>query len=416
MNPEQNTLQLIKGSYLIDCIGDHPIEQGAILIEGNRIAQVGALNDIVLPNGTRVVEHDFPECSILPGLVDAHTHLNMPGDGRDILEALSDSDDVILMRSTQNARIALRSGVTSLRDNGGRGRTVFYLRKAITDGKVPGPRLNICGRPVTITMGHCYPMGGEADGIDGVIKIVRQLIGEGADYIKVMASGGTTPSSFVLLPSYTLPELKAIADETHRFGKLLAAHCTCTQAVINAVEAGADMLVHCQFRGPDGSWRYQPEIVEKIAQAGIWVNPTLHIARSQYWALCAQKAKEGISSQLDSVLDAAERNWEARCEMFQLMVNDGVKMVAGGDAGWSYVKFGDFVYEIGAMRESGLSTMMAIRSATADAAESIGMGDKVGTLEIGKEADILVVEGNPLEDIMNLIKVKAVFKAGERVC
>lgn len=416
MNSEQKTLQLIKGAYLIDCVSDHPIGQGAILIEGKRIARIGAVDNIALPAGSRIVEHDFPECSILPGLVDAHTHLNLPGDGRGILEALSDSDDVILMRSTRNAGIALRNGVTSLRDNGGRGRTVFSLRQAITDGIVPGPRLNICGWPITITMGHCYTMGGEADGIDEVTKAVRRLIGEGADYIKVMASGGSTPSSFVLLPSYTLPELRAIADETHRFGKLLAAHCTCTQAVINAVEAGADMLVHCQFREPDGSWRYQPEIVERIAQAEIWVNPTLHIARSQYWALCAKKDKEGTSSQLDSELDAAEKNWNIRCEMFHLMVNEGIKMVAGGDTGWSYVKFGDFVYEIGAMHESGLSAIRAIRSATADAAQSIGMGDKVGTLEIGKEADILIVEGNPLKDIMNLSKVKAVFKAGERVC
>ena len=416
MNLAKRTLQLIKSARLIDGINDQPIEQGAVLVEGKYIVQVGPTNRITLPEGVNVVEHSFTECSVLPGLIDTHTHLNMPGDGRSVIDVMEESDDSLLLRSAQNGRIALHSGVTTLRDNGGRKRTIFSLRKAVTDGVVVGPRLNICGWPITITMGHCYPMGGEADGLDGVRKAVRQLIGKGADYIKVMASGGETPSSFPFLPSYTLQELEAIVDEAHRFGKLVAAHCTCTQAVVNALEAQVDMLIHCHLRESNGSWNYQPKIVERIAKAEVWVNPTIHLARMKYRVLLDRRDRKIASPELDEQLAEAKESWVKRCEFFRHMVDNGVKVVAGGDTGWGYVRFGNFVYEIEAMQEAGLSTMRAIQSATRDAAKSMGMDNTVGTLEIGKEADILIVEGDPLKQIADLINVKAVFKAGERVC
>lgn len=414
LDMEKGTLQLIVGSRLIDGKGSSPIEQGGVLIEGTRIIQVGFSRSIALPAGARVTRHSFPGCTILPGLIDTHTHLNFPGDGKGIDEVMAEPEEILLLRSARNARIALKNGVTTLRDNGGRNRTTLSFREAVKRGIELGPRLSLCKWPITITGGHCWPMGGEADGVDGVRKAVRHVIKEGADYIKVMATGGGTPGTFPFLPSYTREELRAAVDEAHHYEKLAGVHCLCTAAIENAVEAGADILFHCTFREPDGTFKFRPDLAERIAKAGIWVNPTLHVIRSRYWAMRNRREREGPSPKLDAELHNVKIYWENWRKHFKQLLKAGIKM-AGADSGWENVRFGEFVYEIEAMQKGGLSTMEAIVSATQNAAESMGMGNLVGTLQPQKEADILVVRDNPLEDIMNLMQVEAVFKAGEKV-
>ncbi len=402
---------------MIDGKGGAPISQGEVLFDRNGIVGVGGEDGIRIPEGAMIKEHSFVGCTILPGLLDTHTHLNMPGNGRGLLDVMTEKDDLLLLRSAKNARTALHKGVTTLRDNGGRGIVNFSLRQAIDEGLEAGPQLKLCGKPITITGGHCWMMGGEADGVRGVRKAVRSAIKEGADYIKIMATGGSTPNSFPLRPSYTISELRAIVDEAHRFGKLTGAHCRCTAGVIGALDAGVDMLIHCDLQEPDGSWKFRPEVAERIAKGGVWVNPTLHVVRSIYWGACERMEREGPSAELDSELAEAKELWEGHRENFRLLRAAGVKAVAGGDTGWGYVRFGEFCYEIEAMHtEGGLTPMQAILSATRHAAHSLEMGDEVGTLEPGKKADILVVEGNPLEDLMDLMKVKAVFKSGNRIC
>jgi len=259
-------------------------------------------------------------------------------------------------------------------------------------------------------------MGGEADGVEGVRAAVRTAIKHGADYIKVMATGGSTPNTFPFLPSYTPEELRAIADEAHRFDRLTGVHCRCTTGVVYALDAGMDMLIHCTMREADGSWKFRPDVAERIASAGVWVNPTLHVVRSIYWALREKREREGPSPELDAKIEEARQTWESQLQNSRLLIEAGVnKMVAGGDTGWAYFRFGEFAYEIEALHLAGLTPMQAILSATRDAATSLGVGELVGTLEPGKEADILVVEGNPLDDLLSLFKVEAVFKAGELV-
>ena len=415
MTSDGPALQLVKGARVISCTGSPPIEAGSVLMHGSRIAQVGPLSSISIPEGAQVIEHSFPGGTILAGLVDAHTHLNMPGDGRGINEVMPEPDDILLLRSARNARTALSTGVTTLRDNGGRKQTTFSLGEALETGVEVGPRLNLCGWPITITGGHCWPMGGEADGIEGVRAAVRHAIKHGADYIKVMATGGSTPNTFPFLPSYTPEELRAIADEAHRFDKLTGVHCRCTAGVVHALDAGMDMLIHCTLREADGSWKFHPDVAERIASAGVWVNPTLHIVRTIYWTLRDKREREGPSPGLDADIEEAKGTWESQLENSRLLIKAGVKMVAGGDTGWGHFPFGDFAYEIEALHLAGLTPMQAILSATRDAAASLGMGELVGTLEPGKEADVLVVEGNPLDDLSSLFKVQAVFKAGELV-
>jgi imidazolonepropionase-like amidohydrolase len=409
---EEHIRQLIKGARVVDCTGRATIENGAILLEDSKIAKVGRASSIHVPEGADVIEHSFPDCTVLPGLVDAHTHLNMPGDGRNIAEIMVEPDDILLLRSASNAQEALDNGVTTLRDNGGRLQTTLSVKDAIDGGVIGGPRLNLCGWPITITGGHCWPMGGEADGVDGVRKATRNVIKEGADYVKVMATGGSTPNTFPFLPSYTPEELRTIADEAHHLGKLVGVHCRCTEGVIRALDAGMDMIIHCTLREPDGSWKFRPDVAERLAKAAVWVNPTLHVVRSIYWALQEQRDILGPDPDLNDMVDAARKDWEAQLENCRKLVEAGVKLVAGGDTGWAHFEFGTFAYEIEAMHQAGMTTMQALISATRDSASSLGLGDLIGTLEPGKEADILVVEGNPLDDLDDLFNVEAVFQGG----
>ncbi len=408
-------LQLIKGFGLIDGKGGPLVEKGAILTEGPIILRAGASNDVVIPEGATISVHDFPGCTILPGLINTHTHLNMPGNGQGIFEVMSESDEMLLFRSAANARTALRAGITTVRDNGGRGQTILSLRDALKRGVETGPRLNICGRPLTITGGHCWPMGGEVEGIENLKRAVRQAIKEGADFIKVMATGGGTPGTFPFLPAYSSEELRAIVEEAHRFGKQVGAHCLCAKGIEYALNAEFDALFHCLPGEPDGSWKLRRDLLDRIAQIGVWVNPTIHVQRNRYWWLLKMKEREGGNPALDAELNSQKEKWEFAQKNLRQMKEAGVRVVAGDDAGWGNVRFDEFIYELEHMQLDGFSSMEVILSATREAANFLEIGDIVGTLEQGKEADILVVRGNPLKDLMDLSKVMAVFKAGERI-
>ena len=405
MQDHRENFKLIKAARLIDGLGSPPQERMALLVEGSKIRAVGPEESISAPEGSPVVEYNYSSQTVLPGLVDAHTHLNGFGDGRSGEELGRVSDDILLLQSARNADVALSSGVTTLRENGAKGRTTFSLREAILQGITRGPRLVLCGRAVTITGGHMWYFGSEADGVDGVRKEVRKLIKEGADYIKVPASGGG-PGLSPYLPSFTLEELRVINEEAHKFGKLTAAHCLGTQSIVNALEAGFDMIIHCVFREPDGTYRFREDVAERIAKQGVWVNPTLHIS---YLKFQGRGQREHLSEAEHTMLDHA---WEARWESCRRMVAMGLKMVAGSDSAWADYPMGGFVHEIQALVEAGHSPMQAILAATRDSAASIGVGDIVGTIEPGMEADLLVVDGDPSADTSALRNVVSVFQGG----
>ena len=202
----------------------------------------------------------------MPGLIDCHTHTNMPGTGLSVDEVHEDGDDIHLMEAVKSARMALESGVTTMRDNGGWNKVVFSLMEGIRRDIVPGPRIVACGNPVTMTGGHCWMMGAEADGVDGVRAAVRRMIKNGASFIKVMTSGGTTRGSMPERASYTVEELRAVVEEAHLRGKLVAGHAISTQAVVYCLDAGVDMIIHCNFMDEDGVSRWAPRVGERIAR------------------------------------------------------------------------------------------------------------------------------------------------------
>ena len=171
----------------------------------------------------------------MPGLVDCHTHHNGFGDGRRADSLATLSDELLTLQSAHNAMRSLFTGVTTIRENGSKNATTLRLRDAINQGITIGPRMVLCGRAIAIIGGHMGYFGGEATGPVEVRAMTRQLFKEGADYIKITATGGTTKTSFPMRPSFNVDELKAITDEAHKFGKLTATHCTSTQGIINSL-------------------------------------------------------------------------------------------------------------------------------------------------------------------------------------
>ena len=416
MSDMQAPFKMITGRLLVDGRGGPPVERGAVLLEGSKIRAVGAVNEVAAPEGAPVEVHDFPEATILPGLVDVHTHLNYPGDGTHTDDVMSEEDDILLMQSIVNARVYLEKGVTTIRDNGAKNHTTLSLKEGMRRGLANGPRLSICVNPLTITGGHMWQMGAEADGVDEVVKGVRRLVKMGADYIKVAVTGGTTKTSYRNLPAYSLEELKAIVHEAHKFQRLVAGHAHATQGIINCLDSGIDMIIHCSWNDPNGDSTLRPEVVARIAETGAWVNPTL----DQVFGAPREKLQEkaatiGLNAAERQQLDAWGPRLEERLRQIDQMVDAGVRFVTGTDCGWGPVPFSRIHKEMDMLVQGGLSPMQAVVSATRDAARSLGLGDLVGTLEAGKEGDVAVFHGEPHQDVNHLVDVAGVFQGGARI-
>lgn len=406
-------LRRVQAGRLIDGTGAPAIDNGAVLIEGERIVGVGPAAAVPTPEASE--RFDFPEHTLLPGLVDCHSHLNLPGDGSLIEDAAAEGDDLLLLRSSENARHTLESGVTTLRENGAAHRTAFSIKEGIRRQIIRGPRLSISGRPVTITGGHCWPFGGEADGLDGARLAVRQLAKEGADWIKVMATGGGTLNTHPHRASYTLPELQAVVDEAHACGRLAAAHASGLAGIVNALDAGFDMLIHCSFYDTTGRHTFKPDVARRIADQGVWVNPTMHVGRARVWHLERLAEQRPLTEIETAELNHQRDRYRERLDKFQGLLQAGVRQVAGSDAGWGHYRFGEFVHEVEAMASAGMGAGQALRAATLESARSMGVDRDVGSLEPGKLADLLLVAGDPTADVRALTRVAAVFLGGERI-
>jgi len=407
---------LITAARLLDGAGARPIEQAALLVEGDRIVSLGRQADVRVTDGASVDRREYAEGTILPGLVDAHTHLVAPGDGTLGDDVAKEDNDILLLQAAKNARTLLHSGVTTLRENGAKGQVAFSLREGIRRQLAPGPRMVICGRPIAITGGHMGYFGSEADGEAAVRAEVRKLLKEGADYIKIVASGGSTRTSDPNRASYTVAELVAMTDEAHRHGKLTAAHCTSAQAVQNCLDADVDMIIHCIFTEPDGTYRFRPDLVERLVAAKAWVNPTLYVMKAGIERLREAREREGqLTPDLVAKLEDSRRALDVRVDAVRRMSEAGVRMTAGSDSPWGWYAPGEFVHEIHMLAQAGLSYSDAIVAGTAGAADSIGVGGLAGRLAPGRLADFMVVRGDPTREITALWDVLDVYQAGRRI-
>ena len=408
---------LIRAARVFDGLGGPPTVDGAVLIQDGRILEVGPALALRPPDSTPA--HDYPDATLLPGLIDTHVHLNGFGDGRVGDDLATLPDELLLLQSAQNARRHLESGVTTLRECGAKGRTTFMLREALRRGIGAGPQLVLCGRPITITGGHLWYFGEETDGVDSIRRAVRRLVKEGADFIKVAATGGSTRTSYATRAAFTLDELHALVDEAHRFGRPVAAHCSGSQGVAMAVDAGmgeGDTIIHCVFRDVDGTQRFDEDLAKRVAGSGAWVDMTLAQAGSRERQLKAHVERAGSATDAEQrELASLEKGRQVRADHFRRLLELGARMVSGSDSSWGHYPIGEFQYEVIDHAEYGMGAIPALLTATRDAATCLRLQDETGTLEPGKRADLLVVAGDPTQSVRDLLAVREVYQAGERV-
>ena len=414
--PAAPEFRLLVADRVIDGSGGPAIEKGAVLLQGDHIVRVGPQSEVRAPDGAPVEEIRYDGGSLLPGYVDAHTHIVAPGDGTPGEGVAAMDDDSLLMIAVANVRRMLNSGVTTARENGAKNRVGFSIRSGIQRGIIPGPRMIISGRPIATTGGHLHFFGQPADGVEGVRHAARVLIADGADWIKITATGGSTRSSDPLRPSFTLSELRTIVEEAHNRGKLVGAHTTATAAIERVLEAGIDMIIHCQFLSPDGSYRYRSDLVDRIAADGRWVNPTLHTQQTEIDGLQGKRARQGFLSPADEAELANDiATHETLLDAVRRMVGQGVKMTAGSDTAWRWGRAGGLAGEVYQLGRAGLSNAQAIVAGTSGAADSIGVADTAGLLADGRQADLVAVDGNPLDDLLAMARIREVWLAGHRV-
>ena len=407
--------KILKAAHLIDGNGGPTLSNQAVLIQDSEILAVGQAKDIQAPAGSNVEVLDFGDKTIMPGMVDAHTHHVGFGDGRVGDEVAGYPDEVLTIQAAKNARRALLSGVTTIRENGPKNMTSLRLRDAINQGLTIGPRMHLCGRPVSIIGGHMGYFGTTPTGPNQCREAVRQLIKEGADYIKITATGGSTQTSLPLRPSFNSDELRSITDEAQKFGKLTAAHCSSIQGIANSLDAGVDMIIHCIFQEYDGRNNFREDLAEQIVTQGAYVNPTLHVFRSSIWKLMIKHEDQGLTSGEQIELDQMRRDFDERLEHCRRLLKMGAKVITGSDSSWGNYLLGNTPYETECLVMAGMSHSDGVHSVTGDSAKSLNMENIVGSLEPGKQADIIVIDGDPTQKITTLWNVSEVFLAGDKI-
>jgi imidazolonepropionase-like amidohydrolase len=324
----------------------------------------------------------------------------------------ADSDALMLLRTVRNGyRHLLKSGVTTMREAGARNRIAFDLKEGISAGLFRGfPTVLACGRTITITGGHFYFCGEEADGPEGCRLAVRRLVKEGADFIKAMSSGGGTYITDNRRASFTVEELKAIVDEAHRHGKATTTHAIATQSIVNALEAGFDCIEHFGFIELDYTRRFDPRLGERMIERRIWLSPTIQCAYRRGERLRRLKQERPLTMVEEEKLVYAARQQEGQLYVTGKLYEMGARrFLMGTDA---IAEFGDYALGLKLMVEAGLSNQDALTAATRNCAEAFGILEEVGTLESGKVADITIVQGDPLRDIRAMEQVIQVVREG----
>jgi imidazolonepropionase-like amidohydrolase len=409
---------LLRVEQLIDGTGAEPISDAAILIEGSTIGWAGPAT--ALPSDRRVEgpSRGFVGATALPGLVDAHAHLSLFADGRSYENMAAETDERMAMAGAKNASVHLWSGITTARDNGARNRLGFELRDAIERGVIEGPRLLVSGRPITASGGHFHWCNGTADGEDEIRDTVRGLVREGADHIKIMASGGGTLGTDPGRASYSAEELRAAVATAHDLDRSTTAHCRAAEAMGRAIEAGSDCLEHGEFLEPDGVMRFDDDLAERLVASGIYLSPTMAASGwDTILRLRDRRERAGLTESEERDLRAAERETETRIEHVGRLIQLGMgpRIVAGTDAGCFDFSFGHLDYSIQLLARAGMTAMETIVASTSASAAACGVDQIVGTLTPGKHADILIVDGNPLLDLDAISKVRAVYKGGTAI-
>jgi imidazolonepropionase-like amidohydrolase len=385
--------------------GERVVPGGAlVLFDRGRIAGVepGAAP---APDGCEVLE--APGGTVLPGLVDAHVHLCADGTDGSLDRIEEPGEDAMAAVIGDSLRRHLAAGVTTVRDLGDRRFAVLDWRSSAHDGGVY-PAVVAAGPPITSVGGHCANMGGEAAGEDQLRRAVQERAERGVDVVKVMVSGGfATAGTQVLLCQFTLGELRVVVEQAHAAGLPVTAHAHGLPAVHMAMAAGVDGIEHCSFL-TDKGLSQSAEDLARLAEAGAAVCPTLGLAGALAPTPNAAALLDRLGMTIEQVMEMGKRR-------VGQMHAAGVRIVSGSDGGIAAAKpHGLLPVSVAFLVEGGVSTVAALASATSLAAVACGLGDRKGRLRAGYDADLLVVDGDPVADVGALARPAAVFAGGRR--
>ncbi|OGW68303.1 MAG: hypothetical protein A3H49_04675 [Nitrospirae bacterium RIFCSPLOWO2_02_FULL_62_14] len=378
------------------------LPRATVIVKGERIAAVGHAGQLAAPRGA--VRIDGRGLTLLPGLMDCHVHLCLGGDA-DVVQTVQQDDPALtLLKAVRYARRTVEAGFTTVRDVGFRDHSIFQLKLAIESGLLPGPRIAAAGRVICMTHGHASFIGQEADGPDAVVAAVRAQLDAGAEVIKFIASGGvltpgTSPDSAQMTPE----ELSAGMTAARRAGCRVAAHAHSAQGMKNAIRAGAHSIEHATLM--------DEEAASLMKTHGAVMVPTL--------SALATTAGCGLACGVPETAVAKAKAMVSRHKSsFKLARRAGIAIAMGTDAGTPFNHHGENAQELVRMVALGMTPMEAIVSSTSVAARLIGIDDRVGTIEPGKLADLVLVRGNPLSRITLLQdreRIVGVMQAGKFV-
>lgn len=382
---------VFRNCTLIASADADPVDDAVVLVEDGRITAAGPSTDF---GETPYDEHDLGGCTVIPGLVNAHEHLTWRRAFGDFSTRVAHQPAATLLgRGFGHALVSLLEGVTTVRDVGSKDGLAITLRDAIEGGEAHGPRIRAAGAPIAMTGGHGSGGVRKADGVDEVRRAAREQLLQGADWIKLMVSGGFVARGFDQPESqqFSAEEMRAAFDEAHRAGKPATVHAHPPAAIQTAIEAGVDCIEHAGFA--------DAATAELIASRDIFVVPTLGALRMEI----ELGERMGRPAWL---IDACRARLPQQRSVFATLLDAGCKVVAGVDS------MGDLQNELAIMVELGMTPRDALRAATTTAAACLRMEDEIGTIEAGKLADFVAVDGDPLSDVRALRNVVLTVKDG----
>jgi imidazolonepropionase-like amidohydrolase len=371
--------------------GSETLVDGAVVLGDRALEWVGPAAGLPLEYAG-LPRTDYPGATIMPGLIDSHVHLGFDGGPDPAARMRAETDEQQLVLMLRNARDLLGVGVTTARDLGGRGYLSLVVREAIAAGLARGPRLVVAGPPVTVTGGHCWFMGGEADSEDELRRIVRTHHKHGTDLIKVMATGGfMTTGSAPWYAQFTAAQLAVIVAEARRVDMPVAAHAHGRDGIRRAVEAGVTTIEHCSWVTETNDRQFDERLAAQIAEQGIVVCPTINVNAPYVAQLTGITVGENVMT----------------------MREMGVRLIAGTDAGVDHTPHHQYAGGLAALVTLlGFRPSDVIAMATTEAAAVLGVGAATGRLAPGYDADLIVVDGDPLADITALGRLRRVVARG----
>ena len=360
---------------------------------------------LVVSNGIFVSESADPDDQIrdmrglfaIPGLIDAHVHMCLDPELKDPLQQTAPGKEKIAKDIRKRASMMVRAGITAARDLGGGEYLELKVRDEIAAGKTLGPRLVCAGQPITSVGGHCHFWGGEANGDDEAVAVLERQREKGVDLIKVMVTGGNiTPGSRPVDSQFEVQTVTNIVALAKQYGFHVAAHCHGTDGIRQAASAGVTTVEHCSWVGESGWGKdFDTAVVSLMANNGVWVSPTINVG----WKRFTQKV----------FIETMQQN-------YRKMKEAGIRLIASTDAGIPNVFHHDLPRALPIFAHfAGLSAVEALRAATSDCAEAIGLGGITGLIRPGYSADFVLYEEDPLLNLEVLEKPFMVVSRGREI-